>query len=142
MAEQPPDTAPASLSDPMFDHLTLAVTDLDRARRFYDAALAPLGIVPQSVDGRSASYERHGCDDFTIIRSDTPPGAPHAAHVCFRAPGRAAVRAFHAAGLAAGGRDDGGPGLRPEYSPVYYAAFLSDPDGNRIEAVTRAAEDG
>ena len=128
------------MPDPMIDHVSLAVTDLDRSRRFYDAALTPLGIVPLPSGGRAASYERDGRDDFGVIRSDTQPISPHGSHVCFLAPSREAVRAFHREGLAAGGADDGAPGLRPEYSPVYFAAFLVDPDGHRIEAVTREPE--
>lgn len=126
----------------LIDHVTLAVTDLDRARRFYEAALRPLGIVLASADGRSASWERDGSDDFTLLAAIDVPNAPYQTHYAFRAPSRAAVREFHAAGLGAGGQDDGAPGLRPEYGPDYYAAFLLDPEGNRIEAVTRANEEG
>lgn len=128
------------MSDPMIDHVSLAVTDLERSRRFYDAVLTPLGIRPMPSDGRTVAYERDGRDDFILIRSDTRPVSPHGSHTCFSAPTREAVRAFHREGLAAGGRDDGAPGLRTQYSPVYYAAFLVDPDGHRIEAVTRAPE--
>lgn len=126
------------MPEPMIDHVSLALTDLERSRRFYDAALAPLGIVALPSDGRKASYERDGRDDFTLIRSGTKPDALDGSHTCFSALTREAVRAFHREGLAAGGQDDGAPGLRPQYSPVYYAAFLIDPDGHRVEAVTRA----
>lgn len=125
---------------PLFDHISLAVTDLDRAAAFYDAALAPLGVTRQGkADHRSIAWGRTG-DDFGLHSRAQMTAPPHEVHVCFTADTREAVRAFHSAGIAAGGSDDGAPGLRPEYSPVYYAAFLQDPDGNRIEAVTRAPE--
>ncbi|HEV2548654.1 MAG TPA: VOC family protein [Stellaceae bacterium] len=128
----------------MLDHVSLGVSDLERSRRFYDAALRPLGLT------RIVDFAERGSDygaapgslgvEFTITREagvKTPiPGA----HLCFRAPDRAAVRAFHAAALAAGGRDDGAPGLRPQYHEHYYGAFVLDPDGHRIEAVCHAPE--
>jgi catechol 2,3-dioxygenase-like lactoylglutathione lyase family enzyme len=119
----------------VFDHISLAVTDVDRAQKFYDAALAPLGIKRGQADRRTASYELAGRDDFTLIFSATPPVSPHGTHICFRADTPDAVRSFHQAGVEAGGVSDGEPGLRPEYSSTYYAAFLVDPDGYRIEAV-------
>jgi catechol 2,3-dioxygenase-like lactoylglutathione lyase family enzyme len=122
----------------MIDHVSLGVTDLERSKRFYDAALAPLGIVPcRDLDGLR-DYSLNGSDDFGIMalpageRLHTPPQQNH---VAFAAKNRAAVDAFYAAALANGGRDDGAPGLRPEYHPGYYAAFVLDPDGHRIEAV-------
>ncbi len=124
----------------MIDHVTLAVTDLDRARRFYEAAFRPLGIVPGEANGRTASFQRDGRDDFTLISAVDVPNAPSQTHHAFRAPSRAAVRAFHDAALGAGGADDGAPGLRPEYGSDYYAAFVRDPEGNRIEAVVLGPE--
>ena len=127
----------------MLDHVSLGVTDLARSRRFYDAALRPLGLV------RTLDFEDRGADygamatelgvEFTITRE---PGARPSAgmHVCFRAAQRAAVDAFHAAALGAGGRDDGAPGLRRHYHPDYYAAFVLDPDGHRIEAACHVPE--
>jgi catechol 2,3-dioxygenase-like lactoylglutathione lyase family enzyme len=117
------------------------VTNLERSRRFYDAALAPLGIRPEPSDGRIAAYHRGGPDEFLLIRSETRPIPLQSSHICFSAPSRAAVREFHRVGIAAGGTDDGPPGLRLQYSPIYYAAFLLDPDGHRIEAVTRSPEE-
>ena len=127
----------------MLDHVSVGVTNIDRSRKFYDAALRPLGLV-RIVDfgeGRGSDYGVAPGSlgvEFTITNEakiKTPiPGA----HLCFRAPDRKAVDAFYAAALAAGGRDDGAPGLRPHYHPDYYCAFVLDPDGHRIEAVCHA----
>jgi len=128
----------------VLDHASLGVTDLERSRRFYDAALRPLGIV-RIVDfgeNRGSDYGAMAGSlgvEFTITVE--PSVAPVSGmHVCFRAPDRAAVHAFHRAALAAGGRDDGRPGLRPLYHPDYFGAFVFDPDGHRIEAVCHAPE--
>jgi catechol 2,3-dioxygenase-like lactoylglutathione lyase family enzyme len=128
----------------MLDHASLGVTSLERSRQFYDAALRPLGIV-RTVDfgnGRGSDYGAMAGQlgvEFTITLE--PGAAPsRGLHLCFRAPDRAAVQAFHAAALAAGGRDDGAPGLRPLYHPDYFAAFALDPDGHRIEAVCHAPQ--
>jgi len=127
----------------MLDHVSLGVSDLERSRRFYDAALPPLGLV-RTVDfeGRGSDYGAMAGQfgvEFTIT---VEPGVSplRGMHVCFRAPDRASVRAFHGAALVAGGHDDGGPGVRTEYHPDYYAAFVVDPDGHRIEAVCHAPE--
>jgi catechol 2,3-dioxygenase-like lactoylglutathione lyase family enzyme len=128
----------------MLDHVSLGVADLQRSRAFYDAALRPVGIV-RTVDfggGRGSDYGAVAGQlgvEFTItLEPGTAPS--RGMHVCFRAPDRVAVRAFHAAALAAGGRDDGAPGLRRLYHPDYFAAFVLDPDGHRIEAVCHAPE--
>jgi catechol 2,3-dioxygenase-like lactoylglutathione lyase family enzyme len=117
----------------MFDHIALHVKDLDASVGFYTGALAPLGHVLGSRDDTSASF---GPPDepglwLYLAEGSVGPGA----HVAFRAPDHATVDRFHAAGLEAGGRDNGAPGLLPDYSPTYYAAFLLDPDGNNVEAV-------
>lgn len=120
----------------MIDHLTIGVSDLERSRAFYEAILAPLGfdeanvyeVLPQEVE-----FGPEGAHDFAISTAYAV-GAP--VHVAFAADSRGQVDAFHAAGLAAGGRDNGAPGLRPEYSATYYGAFLLDPDGHNVEAVT------
>jgi catechol 2,3-dioxygenase-like lactoylglutathione lyase family enzyme len=114
----------------MFDHIGLRVKDLGASLRFYEAALAPLGYVLCSRDESSAGFGPAGVPALWLYA-----GAPGAAHVALRARDRAAVDRFHAAGLEAGGRDHGRPGLRADYSPTYYAAFLVDPDGNNVEAV-------
>ena len=128
----------------MFDHLSITTSDLDRAQAFYDAVLGALGIARVNRRPRAIGYgERQHLDDAPCYLSIYP--SDHVAadnrHWCFRAPSRAAVRAFHQAALASGGVDDGPPGLREAYSPDYYAAFVSDPDGNRLEAVTRRPEE-
>jgi catechol 2,3-dioxygenase-like lactoylglutathione lyase family enzyme len=127
----------------MLDHVSLGVADIERSRRFYDLALLPLGLV-RLIDfdgGRGSDYGAAPAPfgvEFTITREVEPNLAAPGAHLCFRAPDRAAVDAFHAAALAASGRDDGSPGLRPHYHADYYAAFVLDPDGHRIEAVCHA----
>jgi catechol 2,3-dioxygenase-like lactoylglutathione lyase family enzyme len=115
----------------MYDHIGFKVKDLDAAVEFYRAALDPLGYVLASHDAASAGLGPSGEPALWLYR-----GAPGAAiHVAFRATDRRSVDRFHAAGLEAGGRDNGKPGLRTDYSPTYYAAFLIDPDGNNVEAV-------
>jgi catechol 2,3-dioxygenase-like lactoylglutathione lyase family enzyme len=113
------------------DHLTLPVGDLAVSRAFYAAALGALGWEETTVEG-APTWGPPGAEDFTIAEGDPPPAGMHLA---FLADDRDQVAAFHAAGLAAGGRDNGAPGVRPQYSEGYYAAFLLDPDGNNVEAV-------
>lgn len=129
----------------MIDHLSLGVRDLAKSRAFYDAVLAPLGYRRlYDLDGASG-YGRpdpHPLKEQALpfwIGHD-PGGAGLSGHVCFRAPARASVDAFHRAALAAGGSDNGKPGLRPRYHAHYYAAFIVDLDGHRIEAVRREPE--
>lgn len=117
----------------MYDHIGLKVRDLDASVRFYTAALAPLGHVLCSRDDSGAGFGPEDAPALWLHLSKAPQGA--GAHVAFRANDHDAIKAFHAAGLKAGGRDNGGAGPRKDYSPTYYAAFLIDPDGNNIEAV-------
>ncbi|PZW46882.1 catechol 2,3-dioxygenase-like lactoylglutathione lyase family enzyme [Humitalea rosea] len=123
----------------MLDHIGLVVSDLERSRRFYLAALPPLGIgVEMEVTAEETGGHAHlglgtAGKPFFWVSGGAAASGP--IHVAFTATTRAAVDAFHAAALAAGGRDNGGPGLRPHYHPNYYAAFVFDPDGNNIEAV-------
>lgn len=117
----------------MLDHVILNVTDIAAARAFHDAALAPLGLGVVMEFGTGAGYGTAGKPEFWVAARDAP-SAP--VHVAFAAPDRATVDAFHAAALAAGGRDNGAPGIRAHYHPTYYGAFVLDPDGNNIEAVT------
>ncbi|MCB9684960.1 MAG: VOC family protein [Alphaproteobacteria bacterium] len=114
----------------MFDHVAVSVGSCEASARFYEAALAPLGFHRYEDTGQGVGFG-DGEIDFWIAE-----GAPLTGrfHVAFRAPDRAAVDAFHAAAVAAGGRDNGAPGLRP-YHPHYYAAYVLDPDGHNVEAV-------
>ena len=116
----------------MLDHVGVPVSDFEQSKRFYATALSPLGyelIMEPSVS--TAGFGRRGKPDFWIGHGDR--GQP--VHIAFAASDRASVDAFHEEALAAGGRDNGGPGLRLEYHQSYYAAFVFDPDGNNIEAV-------
>ena len=117
----------------MFDHIGLQVKDLAASVRFYEAALAPLGFVLCSRDDASAGF---GPKDAPALWLYAAPKAKSAAtHVAFRALERKAVDKFYRQGIETGGRDNGKPGVRTDYSPTYYAAFLVDPDGNNVEAV-------
>ncbi|HTE54582.1 MAG TPA: VOC family protein [Kofleriaceae bacterium] len=116
----------------MYDHIGLKVKDLDASVRFYQAALAPLGHVLCSRDDSGAGFGPAGEPALWLYPDK---GSRAGAHVAFRAGDRQAVDRFHASGLDAGGRDNGGAGVRADYSPTYYAAFLIDPDGNNVEAV-------
>jgi catechol 2,3-dioxygenase-like lactoylglutathione lyase family enzyme len=128
----------------MLDHVSLGVSDLARSRRFYDAALRPLGLV-RIVDFGADRGSDYGAApgslgvEFTITRERAATPAA-GMHVCFRARDHDAVREFHRLALQNGGRDDGGPGMRPQYHATYYGAFVTDPDGHRIEAVCHAPD--
>jgi len=123
----------------MLDHIGLTVTDYAQARAFFDAALAPLGIgkvmevtAEQTGGHAHAGYGSDGRPYFWFGTGGPPTGQ---VHVAFTAKDRATVDAFYAAALAAGGRDNGPPGIRAHYHPTYYGAFVLDPDGHNIEAV-------
>ena len=118
----------------MIDHIEIFVSDGPRARAFYDAALAPLGIKLLLTVGTQVQALGYG-DTRPFFWVTPSPRLTGPLHVAFTAPTRALVDAFHAAALAAGGRDNGGPGLRPQYHPNYYGAFVFDPDGHNVEAV-------
>ncbi|WP_342360875.1 VOC family protein [Terrarubrum flagellatum] len=117
----------------MYDHLGLRVRDLAASIRFYKAALKPLGFVLDSEGEGYAGFGPAGAPALWLYASDAKSGA--GAHVAFSAKDHDAVDKFHAAGLKAGGKDNGKPGPRKDYSPTYYASFLIDPDGNNVEAV-------
>lgn len=124
----------------VIDHVSVGVAGVAAARAFYDAALAPLGVVavmaPEGAGG--AGYGRPGGWPIFWIQepvNGAPTSAGNGAHVCFAAGSPDAVDAFYVAALSAGGEDAGAPGLRPEYHPTYYAAFVRDPWGNKLEAV-------
>jgi catechol 2,3-dioxygenase-like lactoylglutathione lyase family enzyme len=121
----------------MLGHVSFGVEDLERAARFYDRILAPLGYVQVWRNERAAGYGEKGGGDklalFARARQVVAPGPGF--HLAFDAPSRAAVDAFHAAALGDGGVDAGAPGPRPHYGATYYAAFVIDPDGYKLEAV-------
>lgn len=132
----------------MLDHMTFRVTDIARAKAFYSAALAPLGYALAYEGHHGAHIVGFACPDATepdgkktdvwFIDGPSPYGGAPATtgcHLAWRAQTRAQVDAFHRAAIEAGGRDNGAPGLRPDYHPNYHGAFVIDPEGNNIEAV-------
>jgi catechol 2,3-dioxygenase-like lactoylglutathione lyase family enzyme len=119
------------------DHVLLVVADLAASRRFYRAALAPLGLEELDAQPDGVAFGAEGLDDFGIAAGGRPTTG---AHVAFDAPSREAVDAFYAAALAHGGRQRGAPGVWVQYSERYYAAYVWDPDGNNIEAVFHSRE--
>jgi catechol 2,3-dioxygenase-like lactoylglutathione lyase family enzyme len=121
----------------MIDHVSLGVRDLGRAMRFYDAALGALGYARLGHSERWAGYGVPGDLDerLTLFAAPDARAAGPGVHLAFTAPSAAAVDAFHRAALAGGGSDDGAPGPRPRYGAGYYAAFVRDPDGHKLEAV-------
>jgi catechol 2,3-dioxygenase-like lactoylglutathione lyase family enzyme len=130
----------------MIDHTGVAVSDFERSKAFYGAALGAIGYAkllemgPEITGSTSvAGFGEPPKPDFWI-HAGTPNVPP--IHVAFRVPTPALVRAFHAAALAAGGTDNGAPGLRPHYHAAYYGAFVRDPDGHNIEAVCHEAQEG
>lgn len=119
----------------MIDHVSIGARDIARSRRFYDAALRPLGYTCLSAGEDSLGYGASAAGLWISTTAHPVPADKRSGlHFCFAAPNRAAVDAFHAAALDAGGSDNGAPGLRPDYGDTYYAAFVIDPDGYRIEA--------
>ena len=123
----------------MLDHVTLGASDIGRSIAFYDQAFAAIGIERLYAEGKTFAGYGVGKKAFFWIgaRDEIITGV----HVAFAAPDRATVDAFHAAALAAGGRDNGAPGLRPHYHRRYYGAFVLDPDGHNIEAVCHHSPD-
>jgi catechol 2,3-dioxygenase-like lactoylglutathione lyase family enzyme len=120
----------------MIDHVSIGVRDLAQAAAFYDAVLAALGLAKLRTKPTTVGYGKAYPEFWINLRQDRSIAADTGLHICLRAPSTQAVDAFHAAALRAGGASDGAPGLRPEYNDRYYAAFVVDPDGNKIEAVT------
>jgi catechol 2,3-dioxygenase-like lactoylglutathione lyase family enzyme len=121
----------------MIDHISVGVRDLERAARFYEATLAALGLSRLVTRPATIGFGRSYPEFWINLRAGMAQVPPESGiHVCLRAKSTAEVDAFHAAALGAGGQSDGAPGLRPHDRVRYYAAFVIDPDGNRIEAVT------
>jgi catechol 2,3-dioxygenase-like lactoylglutathione lyase family enzyme len=125
----------------MLSHLSLGISDLERSRAFYDAALAPLGYVRLWQEPSGLGYGPPNPEGnerlalFLQTGATVPLAAGPGFHLALVAPSRKAVEQFHAAAMAAGGSDAGAAGPRPGYSPTYYAAFVHDPDGHKLEAV-------
>src|SRR5689334_3590850 len=114
----------------MIDHISLQVSDIARSKAFYERALAPLGYTLMMDFGQVVGFGAKGKPDFWL-----QPGVISKSHIAFFAPLRSVVRAFHEAAVAAGGTDNGPPGVRAQYHPNYFGAFVHDPDGHNIEAV-------
>jgi catechol 2,3-dioxygenase-like lactoylglutathione lyase family enzyme len=121
----------------MIDHVGIDVGDYERSKTFYAEALGPLGYeLMMEFDGNVGGFAAKGKPDFWIVGGAAAGGT----HIAFAADDRATVDAFHAAGLAAGGKDNGQPGLRSQYHEHYYGAYVHDPDGNNVEAVCHLPE--
>lgn len=133
----------------MISYVTLGSSDLERSARFYDAVLAPLGYSRLATSETELGYgtppregQRRKCWLWVVKPfNGQAASAGNGVDLAFAAPSRAAIDAFHAAALAQGGSDEGGPGLRPHYSPTFYTAYVRDPDGNKINAVFDRAPD-
>ena len=124
----------------MIDHVSIGVRDLNACGRFYEAVLAALGYAKLVVRPATIGFGKKYPDFWLNERRDMAPVDPDSGtHVCLRASSAEEVQAFHAAAIKGGGISDGAPGLRPEYTAGYYAAFVRDPEGNKIEAVTFTA---
>ena len=125
----------------MIDHVPVAVSDLERSARFYEETLAPLGLSRLVTRPTTIGFGKSYPEFWINLRAEMAAvGRGSGAHICLRAKSTGDVDAFHAAALGAGGLSDGAPGLRPHDRVRYYAAFVIDPDGNRIEAVTFPAD--
>jgi catechol 2,3-dioxygenase-like lactoylglutathione lyase family enzyme len=119
----------------VIDHVGFEVSDLARSGQFYDAVLYALGARRMLQSEHAVAYGVNGPQVWIVMRGRAP--GPGYGHLALKASGKAAVDAAHAAGLANGGSDDGAPGMRPQYGRRYYAAYLRDPDGLRVEVVSR-----
>lgn len=122
------------------DHITMTVADIGKSRTFYEKALEPLGICIEFEHAPYVGFGRNGKPEFWLGPAGDGDEAQHPMHLCFTARNRNEVNAFYHAALAAGGKDNGKPGLREQYHPNYYGAFVIDPDGHNIEAVCHVME--
>ncbi len=121
----------------MIDHVSVGVADLERAATFYDAAFAPLGMKQLIVRPANIGFGKTYPEFWINLRAGMTQLPPdHGTHICLRAKTTAEIEAFYDAAMKAGGTDDGAPGVRPHFHLSYFAAFVADPDGNRIEVVT------
>ncbi|HMF26333.1 MAG TPA: VOC family protein [Pseudolabrys sp.] len=120
----------------MIDHVSVAVRDITAATRFYETVLATIEIAKLETRPTTVGFGKRYPEFWINLRVDFAAATESGAHTCFRARSKELVDAFYAAALQAGGSSDGAPGLRPAHGEGYYAAFIRDPDGNRIEAVT------
>lgn len=126
----------------MIDHVSVGVADLERATTFYEAAFAPLGLSKLIERPATVGFGKAYPEFWINLSQGMPPVPPESgAHICLRAKTTAEIEAFYAAALEAGGADDGPPGIRPHDRVTYFAAFVADPDGNRIEVVTFLKDD-
>src|ERR1043166_3038087 len=142
VARAPRNDGEVTEGNSMIDHVSVGVRDLERAARFYEQVLAPLGLSRLVTRPATIGFGKSYPEFWINLRADMAKVAHDSGvHICLRARSTNDVDAFHAAALAAGGRSDGAPGLRPHDRVRYYAAFIVDPDGNRVEAVTFPADD-
>jgi catechol 2,3-dioxygenase-like lactoylglutathione lyase family enzyme len=126
----------------MIDHISIGVSDLERSTRFYEVTLARLGLAKLVTRPATVGFGKRYPEFWINLRPGMSPVVPESGcHICLRAKSESEIDAFHDAALGAGGESDGAPGLRPHDRVRYYAAFIRDPDGNRIEAVTFPAGD-
>jgi catechol 2,3-dioxygenase-like lactoylglutathione lyase family enzyme len=130
-----PDLRKMNLGAGMLDHVTIGISDIERSKRFYDQALRPLGI--ERLYGDGETFAGYGADRKAFFWIGLRNASQTGAHIAFTARDRETVEIFHRTALAAGGQDNGPPGLRPHYDKNYYGAFVLDPDGHNIEAVCR-----
>jgi catechol 2,3-dioxygenase-like lactoylglutathione lyase family enzyme len=125
----------------MIDHISVGVSDLERSATFYEAALGALGLTRVVTRPRTIGFGKTYPEFWINLREGMPHVSPESGvHICLRAKTTVEIDAFHAAALSAGGASDGAPGIRPHDRVRYYAAFVVDPDGNRLEAVTFPAD--
>ncbi|MBR0847528.1 VOC family protein [Bradyrhizobium diazoefficiens] len=125
----------------MIDHISVGVSDLGRSAKFYEATLAALGLSRLVTRPRTVGFGKAYPEFWINLREGMAPVSPASGvHICLRAKTTAEIDAFHAAAVAAGGASESAPGIRPHDRVRYYAAFVADPDGNRIEAVTFLAD--